>query len=89
MSYNSASAQDRSSASSPEAHAGATAIDGGSRGLGSAAEVAYAADLLIGSDAGDLDRALGELLNHVAATWEHQYLPLRQHAQNVARSVAR
>lgn len=89
MSHNSVSTQDRSSASPPETYAGATAIADEPRSPGSAAEVAYAADLLIGSDAGDSDRALGELLNHVAATWEHQYLPLRQHAQNVARSVTR
>ncbi|MFB6945631.1 hypothetical protein ACFWGL_36365 [Streptomyces sp. NPDC060286] len=50
-------------------------------------DVAHAADQLLASDPTDSDRATAELLNYVAATWEKQDLPLRQHAQAVARSL--
>ena len=52
-----------------------------------AADVAYAADRLLTSDPSDSERATAELLNYVAATWEKQDLPLRQHAQAVARAL--
>lgn len=51
-----------------------------------AADIA-AADRLIVSDPSDAERATAELLNYVAATWEKQDLPLRQHAQAVARAL--
>ncbi|MFB6718394.1 hypothetical protein ACFCZY_41705 [Streptomyces sp. NPDC056237] len=54
-----------------------------------AADGALAADRLLASDPSDSDRATAELLNYVAATWEKQDLPLRQHAQAVARSLPR
>ena len=43
---------------------------------------AYVADA---SDPSDRDRATAELLNYVAATWDRQDVPLREHAQAVAR----
>lgn len=52
-----------------------------------AADVAYAADRLLTSDPSDSERATAELLNYVAATWERQDLPLREHAQAVARTL--
>ncbi|MFI5945585.1 hypothetical protein ACIBCB_35810 [Streptomyces uncialis] len=52
-----------------------------------AADVAYAADRLIVSDPSDTERATAELLNYVAATWDKQDLPLREHAQAVARTL--
>ncbi|MEC4020454.1 hypothetical protein [Streptomyces sp. H27-D2] len=52
-----------------------------------AADVTYAADQLLTSDPSDSERATAELLNYVAATWEKQDLPLRQHAQAVARAL--
>ncbi|MFB7534349.1 hypothetical protein ACFC0C_40315 [Streptomyces sp. NPDC056178] len=52
-------------------------------------DVAHAADQLLASDPTDSDRATAELLNYVAATWEKQDLPLRRHAQAVARSLTR
>jgi hypothetical protein len=54
-----------------------------------AADVAYAADRLLNADASDRDRAVAGLLNYVAATWEKQDVPLREHAQAVARSLTR
>lgn len=52
-----------------------------------AADVAYAADRLIVSDPSESERATAELLNYVAATWDKQDLPLREHAQAVARTL--
>ncbi|MFI9588094.1 hypothetical protein ACIHCQ_41365 [Streptomyces sp. NPDC052236] len=54
-----------------------------------AADVALAADQLLISDPSDSERVTAELLNYVAATWEKQDLPLRQHAQAVARALTR
>ncbi|MFJ4007771.1 hypothetical protein ACIPWL_30565 [Streptomyces sp. NPDC090023] len=54
-----------------------------------ATDVAYAADWLLVSNPSGPERATAELLNYVAATWEKQDLPLRQHAQAVARSLTR
>ncbi|WP_044377354.1 hypothetical protein [Streptomyces noursei] len=54
-----------------------------------AAEVAYAADRVLMSDPSDGDRSAAELLNYVAATWDKQDVPLRQHAQAVARNLLR
>lgn len=54
-----------------------------------AADIAYAADRLLTSDPSDSERATAELLNYVAATWDRQDLPLRQHAQAVARALTR
>lgn len=54
-----------------------------------AADVAYAADRLLTSDPSDSERATAELLNYVAATWDQQDQPLRQHAQAVARALTR
>ncbi|GAA2971961.1 hypothetical protein [Streptomyces enissocaesilis] len=52
-----------------------------------ATDVAYAADRLLTSDPSDSERATAELLNYVAATWEKQDLPLREHAQALARAL--
>ncbi|MFB7919187.1 hypothetical protein [Streptomyces sp. NPDC056061] len=52
-----------------------------------AADVAYAADKLLVSDPSDSERATAKLLNYVAATWDKQDLPLREHAQAVARTL--
>ncbi|MEV5567886.1 hypothetical protein AB0L54_34285 [Streptomyces sp. NPDC052196] len=52
-----------------------------------AADVAYAADRLLTGDPSDSERATAELLNYVAATWDKQDLPLREHAQAVARTL--
>ncbi|MER5887014.1 hypothetical protein ABT160_24585 [Streptomyces sp. NPDC001941] len=52
-----------------------------------AADVAYVADRLLVSDPSDSERATAELLNYVAATWDKQDLPLREHAQAVARAL--
>ncbi|MGW6925151.1 hypothetical protein ACWGA9_28425 [Streptomyces sp. NPDC054950] len=54
-----------------------------------AAALAYAADRLLTSDPSDSERATAEPLNYVAATLEKQNLPLRQHAQAVARTLTR
>lgn len=54
-----------------------------------AADIAYAADRLLMSDPSDAERATAELPNHIAATWDERDLPLRRHAQAVARSLAR
>ncbi|MGW7688934.1 hypothetical protein ACWGMA_08580 [Streptomyces asiaticus] len=54
-----------------------------------AADVAYTADRMLTSDPSDSERATAELLNYVAATWEEQNVPLRQHAQAVARALTR
>jgi hypothetical protein len=51
-----------------------------------AADVAAVADQILISDPSDSQRATAELLNYVAATWEKQDLPLRQHAQALARA---
>ncbi|MFJ9908947.1 hypothetical protein ACIRVK_39965 [Streptomyces sp. NPDC101152] len=45
------------------------------------------ADRLLISDPSDSERATAELLNYVAATWDKQDLPLREHAQAVARAL--
>ncbi|MFI6689648.1 hypothetical protein [Streptomyces sp. NPDC050485] len=47
------------------------------------------ADRILTTDPSDSERATAELLNYVAATWEEQGLPLRQHAQAVARALTR
>ncbi|MFG3134333.1 hypothetical protein ACGFZU_42465 [Streptomyces tendae] len=52
-----------------------------------AVDVALAADKLLASDPSDAERATAELLNYVAATWDKQDLPLREHAQAVARTL--
>ncbi|WP_433860328.1 hypothetical protein [Streptomyces kronopolitis] len=52
-----------------------------------AAAVAAAAEQLLISDPSDAERATAELLNYVAGTWNRQDLPMRQHAQAVARSL--
>ncbi|WP_331755470.1 hypothetical protein OG298_44475 (plasmid) [Streptomyces sp. NBC_01005] len=52
-----------------------------------ALDVALAADRLLASDPSDSERATAELLNYVAATWDKQELPLREHAQAVARTL--
>ncbi|MGW2841878.1 hypothetical protein ACWCWD_29335 [Streptomyces sp. NPDC001493] len=52
-----------------------------------AEDVAYAADRLLTTDPSDSERATAELLNYLSATWEKQDLPLRQHAQAVARAL--
>ncbi|MEU1377997.1 hypothetical protein ABZ442_30735 [Streptomyces triculaminicus] len=54
-----------------------------------AEDVSYAADRLLTSNPSDAERATAELLHYVAATWEKQDLPLRQHARAVARSLSR
>ncbi|MFD5372689.1 hypothetical protein [Streptomyces sp. NPDC127103] len=54
-----------------------------------AVDVAFAADKLLTSDPSDSERATAELLNYVAATWDKQDLPLRQHVQAVARTLTR
>ncbi|MEV2235830.1 hypothetical protein AB0H69_45775 [Streptomyces phaeochromogenes] len=54
-----------------------------------AADVAAAADRVLMSSPSDSDRSVAELLNYVCATWDKQDLPLRQHAQAVARSLTR
>lgn len=54
-----------------------------------AADVAYAADRLLTSDPSNSERATAELLTYVAATWDKQDLPLREHAQAVARALTR
>ncbi|MCG7527786.1 hypothetical protein MHW47_25545 [Streptomyces sp. OfavH-34-F] len=50
-------------------------------------DVALAADKLLASDPSDSERATAELLNYVAATWDKQDHPLREHAQAVARTL--
>ncbi|MFH8350439.1 hypothetical protein [Streptomyces sp. NPDC018045] len=52
-----------------------------------AVDVARAADKLLASDPSDSERVTAELLNYVAATWGKQDLPLRKHAQAVARAL--
>ncbi|MFG2683991.1 hypothetical protein [Streptomyces sp. NPDC048392] len=54
-----------------------------------AADVASAADRVLMSDPSDSERAVAELLNYVADTWNKQDIPLREHAQAVARSLTR
>ncbi|MFD4863135.1 hypothetical protein [Streptomyces atratus] len=46
-----------------------------------------APDQLLASDPSDSERATAKLLNYVAATWDKQDLPLREHAQAVARAL--
>ncbi|WP_146057518.1 hypothetical protein [Streptomyces sp. SM12] len=52
-----------------------------------AEDVAYAADRLLTSDPSDSERATAELLNYLAATWDKQDQPLREHAQAIARAL--
>jgi hypothetical protein len=52
-----------------------------------AVDVAYAADRLLTSDPSDSERATAELLNYIAATWDKQDLPLREHTQALARAL--
>jgi hypothetical protein len=54
-----------------------------------AADIAHAADRLLTASTSDQDRAVAGLLNYVAATWDRQDVPLREHAQAVARSLLR
>lgn len=54
-----------------------------------AADVVNAADRLLTNNPDDRDRAVAGLLNYVAATWEKQDRPMRQHARAVARSLTR
>lgn len=54
-----------------------------------AADVAYAADRLLTSNPSPSERATAELLNYLAATWDNQDIPLRGHAQALARSLNR
>ncbi|WP_157846401.1 hypothetical protein [Streptomyces anulatus] len=49
--------------------------------------IAYAADRLLSSDPSDSERATAKLLNYVAATWDTQDQPLREHAQALARAL--
>ncbi|MFH8477046.1 hypothetical protein [Streptomyces sp. NPDC018000] len=51
-----------------------------------AADLVSVADQVLISDPSDSERATAELLNYAAATWDKQDLPLRQHAQAVARA---
>ncbi|MBM7057890.1 hypothetical protein [Streptomyces durocortorensis] len=53
-----------------------------------AEDIAYAADRLLSSDPSDSERATAELLNYVAATWDRQDLPLREHAQALATALS-
>ncbi|MGW1137227.1 hypothetical protein [Streptomyces zhihengii] len=50
-------------------------------------DLALAADKLLASDPSDSERATAELLNYIAATWDKQDLPLREHAQALARTL--
>lgn len=52
-----------------------------------AADVASAADKLLAGDPSATGRATAGLLHHIAATWDNQDHPLREHAQNVARAL--
>ena len=54
-----------------------------------AADIGHAADRILANNPSDSDRSVAELLNYVATTWEKQDIPLRQHAQSVARSLTR
>jgi hypothetical protein len=51
-----------------------------------AEELAFDADLLLSAHTTDRERTVAELLNYVAATWDHQTPSLREHAQAVARA---
>ncbi|MEW2497510.1 hypothetical protein AB0942_28840 [Streptomyces nodosus] len=68
---------------------GVHASDGDQEPSTPAADVARAADRVFMSNPGDSERAMAELLNYVAGTWNKQDVPLRQHAQAVARSLTR
>ncbi|MCZ1012630.1 hypothetical protein [Streptomyces lydicus] len=52
-----------------------------------AEDVSCAADRLLTSNPDGRDRAVAELLNYLATTWEKQDAPLRQHAQAITRSL--
>ncbi|MFE7951470.1 hypothetical protein [Streptomyces sp. NPDC057426] len=52
-----------------------------------AVDIALAADKLLASDPSGSERVTAELLNYVATTWDKQDLPLREHAQAVARTL--
>ncbi|UJV42963.1 hypothetical protein [Streptomyces sp. AMCC400023] len=51
-----------------------------------AADVALTADLMLITHPTDRERTVAELLNYIAATWEHQTPSLREHAQAVAHA---
>lgn len=51
-----------------------------------AEELAFDADLLLSTTTTDRERTVAELLNYVAATWDHHTPSLREHAQAVARA---
>lgn len=52
-----------------------------------AEDIAHAADRLLSSDPSDSERATAELLNYVAASWDTEEQPLREHAQALARAL--
>ncbi|MET9112064.1 hypothetical protein [Streptomyces zhihengii] len=52
-----------------------------------ALDLALAADKLLASEPSDSERATAELLNYIAATWDKQHPPLREHAQALARTL--
>ncbi|MEU5836419.1 hypothetical protein ABZ820_22495 [Streptomyces diacarni] len=54
-----------------------------------ATEVADTADRLLAGNPSDSERATAQLLNYMAATWQKQEPPLRQHAQALARTLNR
>ncbi|MGW6744875.1 hypothetical protein ACWGDX_29765 [Streptomyces sp. NPDC055025] len=54
-----------------------------------AADIAYAADRALNSNPTDAERATGELLRYLAATWDRQEPSTRRHARAVARSLSR
>lgn len=49
--------------------------------------VALAADVLLMSNPLPRDRAVAELLNYVADTWDRHPAPVRDHALAIARTV--
>ncbi|UDM05513.1 hypothetical protein [Streptomyces longhuiensis] len=52
-----------------------------------AIDVAFVPDRLLASDPSDSERVTAELLNYVAANWDKQDHPLREHAQAIARAL--
>ncbi|MGW8726256.1 hypothetical protein ACWGNF_09565 [Streptomyces sp. NPDC055808] len=57
-------------------------------GQGHSTPAADVAERLLTSDPIDSERATAELLNHVAATWDKQDLPLREHAHALATALS-
>ncbi|MCA1222239.1 hypothetical protein [Streptomyces sp. 8L] len=51
-------------------------------------DLAAVAAQVLSSEPSDSERATAELLNYIAATWDQQDLPLREHAQAVARALS-